>query len=86
MKPTMGRIVRYRGKQGLHAPRPAIVVTTTGTLDPRGVEHDARLRLSSDTHVHLHVLTPSDAGFFTEYDVPQGDGPGEWNWPERVDA
>lgn len=88
--PTIGRIVHYRGRLGLKTIRPAIVVVTAATLDPAGVEADPRLALDDDMHVHLHVLAPSDQGFFTEYNVPfdagaDGDiAPGAWTWPPRV--
>lgn len=93
-KPTIGRIVWYRGKEGLEALRPAMVVTTVGTLAAAGVTADPRLALTDEMHVHLHVFTPSDRGFFTEYDVPYDDEttgdderypqPGKWAWPRRV--
>ena len=87
--PTPGRIVHYIGKQGINALRPAMIVTTRETLDPRGVEQDDRLELSGSNNVHLHVFTPSDQGFFTEYDIPydgSGKKPGTWKWPERTEV
>lgn len=87
--PTIGRIVWYRGKKGLHTMRPAIVTVTVDTLDPGGVEVDPRLALTDNMHVHLHVFTPSEQGSFTEYDVPFDAGddgtiaPGAWTWPRR---
>jgi hypothetical protein len=79
--PTIGRQVHYRGKLGLQAPRTATIIGTLVSIDPRGVEQDPRLALSSPDHVHLFVFTPSDRGFFVEYNVPMGDGPGEWSFP-----
>lgn len=97
MKPTLGRIVHYRGKMGLLAPRAAIVTVTVDTLDPRGVEAGLIPALDSDEHVHLWVFTPGEAGGFTEYNVPRGQSadegteatagtipPGSWCWPPRV--
>lgn len=95
-KPTMGRIVHYRGKQGLLAPRPAIVTCDVHTLDPRGVESGDIPGLDSDEHVHLWVFTPGEKGGFTEYNVPRGQAaddepatagtipPGSWCWPPRA--
>lgn len=84
MKPTTGRILRYRGKQGLFAMRAAIVTCDVETLDPRGVESGDIPGLDSDEHVHLWVFTPGEKGGFTEYNVAQGDEPGQWSWPPRV--
>lgn len=88
MKPTLGRTVWYRGNQGYLAMRAAIVVCTTKELIAESVLAGSIQPLSSDLNVHLHVLTPSVAGFFTEFDVPMGkpgeDGmipPGTWCWP-----
>ena len=87
-KPTLGRIVNYRGKQGHEAMRAAIVVADTATLDPRGVEAGDVPALDSDEHVHLMVLTPGERGFFMEYNVPHDEAgmcrPGRWQWPTRV--
>jgi len=83
MKPTTGRILRYRGKQGFNAIRAAIVTADVETLDPRGVEAGAIPSLDSDEHVHLWVFTPGAAGGFHEYNVGPGDGPGQWLWPPR---
>jgi hypothetical protein len=87
-KPSLGRIVHYRGKQGLHAPRAAIVTATVDSLDPRGVESGAVPALDSDEHVHLWVYTPSPAGGFAEFNVApaveSGPEPGQWYWPPRV--
>lgn len=82
-KPTTGRILRYRGKQGLLAMRAAIVTCDVNTLDPRGVESGNIPGLDSDEHVHLWVFTPGESGGFTEYNVGPGDGPGKWSWPPR---
>lgn len=93
-KPSLGRIVHYRGKQGLLAMRAAIVTCDVNSLDPRGVEAGVIPGLSSDTNVHLWVFTPGESGGFTEYNVPNGEGvegcapgeipPGSWMWPPRV--
>ncbi|GAB2918621.1 hypothetical protein ACFMQL_20500 [Nonomuraea fastidiosa] len=80
-RPTTGRIVRYRGKQGLHAVRAAIVTADVDTLDPAGVRVGAIPPLDSPFHVHLWVFTPGAAGGRHEYNVPPGDEPGTWHWP-----
>ncbi|TDD11858.1 hypothetical protein [Nonomuraea diastatica] len=80
-RPTTGRIVRYRGKQGLHAVRAAIVTADVDTLDPEGVRVGAVPPLDSPFHVHLWVFTPGARGGFHEYNVPPGDPPGTWHWP-----
>jgi hypothetical protein len=88
-KPTTGRILRYRGKQGLCAMRAAIVTADVTTLDPRGVESGEVPALTDDMHVHLWVFTPGALGGFPEYDVPFGAvvpgdiPPGTWSWPPR---
>lgn len=89
--PTIGRVVHYRGKFGLHAMRAAIVTCTQETLIPEGVATGQIPDLDSPTHVHLCVFTPSEeAPAFTEYNVPQATGteinPGEWAWPVRRDT
>lgn len=94
MKPSLGRIVHYRGKQGLNAMRAAIVTADVRSLDPRGVDAGLIPALDSDEHVHLWVFTPGEAGGFTEYNVPHGKGrdpgidneipPGTWCWPPRT--
>lgn len=88
MQPTIGRIVHYRGKQGLQTMRAAIVTADVSTLDPRGVEAGEVPALDSDTHVHLWVFTPAERGGFAEFNVPQDEPgncrPGMWQWPTRV--
>jgi len=87
---TAGRIVMYRGKYGFNTLRPAIVVCTVDTLDPRGVQTGEVSALSTDQHVHLQVFTPSEKGMFFEQNVPYWDGKieempaGSWTWPMRA--
>lgn len=69
--PRLGQIVHYRGNDGLQTMRPAIVVVTEATLDPRG----DLPAISSWAHAHLHVLTAGIGGAWIEYDVPCFDGP-----------
>ncbi|MEW1838556.1 hypothetical protein AB0392_11430 [Nonomuraea angiospora] len=83
LRPTTGRIVRYRGKHGLHAIRAAIVTADVDTLDPEGVRVGAVPALDSPHHVHLLVFTPGAQGFFHEFNVPAGDEPGTWHWPDE---
>lgn len=88
-KATLGRIVHYRGKQGLQTMRAAIVTATVDTLDRRGVDAGDVPPLTDDEHVHLWVYTPGAAGGFPEFNVPLGHGdeagdaipPGSWTWP-----
>lgn len=94
--PTLGRMVHYRGKQGLLAPRAAVVTATVDSLDPRGVASGEVPALDSPEHVHLWVFTPGEKGGFAEYNVPHGEAadgreptadtipPGTWCWPPRV--
>ncbi|WP_440063799.1 hypothetical protein [Streptosporangium sp. OZ121] len=82
--PTTGRIVRYRGKHGLHAIRAAIVTADVHTLDPEGVAVGAVPKLDSEFHVHLWVFTPGQMGGFHEFNVRPGTEPGTWHWPERT--
>lgn len=92
MRPTVGRIVRYVGKLGVNAVRPAIVTVDQDTY----VDHDEGVPLDSDQHAHLWVFTtksrtahengaPGMAGFH-EMNVPyDADGaPGTWHWPPRA--
>lgn len=88
-KPSLGRIVHYRGKHGYLAMRAAIVTADVNSLDPRGVEAGDVPALTSDTH--LWVFTPGLTGGFPEFDVPMGQviegdqiPPGSWMWPPRV--
>lgn len=91
MRPTLGRIVHYRGKYGLFAMRAAVVNVDVTSLDQRGVDAGDIPPLSSDHHAHLWVFTPGESGGFQEYDVAEGvpdaEGkipPGTWCWPPRV--
>lgn len=70
--PTIGRIVIYRSRTGNYDV-PAIITATTATLAEVGVklhkETDGKQGvppLSSDLHVHLHVLTPGIPGMRAE--------------------
>jgi len=85
--PTLGRIVHYRGRVGKQTTmRAALVSCTVDSLAAEGVEQGLIPPLSSPTHVHLHVFTPSSVGAFVEYDVPRATGstiePGQWGWPK----
>lgn len=90
MLPTLGRIVHYRGKQGVQAMRAAIVVVDWDSWVRGGDIPD----LDDEGHVHLWVFSPNDQGGFMEYNVKQAnpdvlhaDGkinPGTWTWPARV--
>jgi hypothetical protein len=93
-KPSLGRIVHYRSKQGRQAIRAAIVTADVNSLDPSGVEAGDVPALTDDTHVHLWVFTPGTSGGFPEFDVPRGVAstkgaephvgeipPGSWCWP-----
>ncbi|MFG3438340.1 hypothetical protein ACGF0J_13945 [Nonomuraea sp. NPDC047897] len=79
--PVIGDIVRYRGKQGLHAVRAAIVTADVTTLDPEGVKLGAVPALDDESHVHLWVFTPGQVGGFHEFNVGPGTEPGTWHWP-----
>lgn len=95
-QPSLGRIVHYRGKQGLMTMRAAVITADVDNLDQRGVDAGMVPPLSSPNHVHLWVWTPASggpngvSGGFPEFDVPLGeevDGcipPGSWRWPPRV--
>jgi hypothetical protein len=79
--PLLGADVHYRGRLGLNAPRAAKVIATIQSLDPAGVESGQVPPIDSDRHAHLLVFTPNpDQPFFVEFNVPHGDGPGEWHW------
>ncbi len=87
---SIGRIVSYRGKFGFNTLRPAMVVCTVDTLDPRGVETGEVQALTNDKYVHLIVFTPSERLAFFEQNVPYWGGkiedmpPGYWTWPPRA--
>ena len=89
-RPSLGRIVHYRGKFGIQAMRAAVVTADTDSLDVSASRAGAVPTLTDEYHVHLWVFTPAAAGpnaatgGFPEFDVPYGDGPGEWHWPPRV--
>jgi len=92
LKPTLGRIVHYRGNQGRQAMRAAIVTGTTVSLDPGGIASGDVPALDSDEHAHLWVFTPGASGGFAEFNVPRGESPrpgepiqpGSWCWPSRA--
>lgn len=88
--PRLGDLVVYRGKQGVLAPRSAVVTATVASLDPGNVEAGAVPALTDEQHLHLWVFTPGVSGGFAEFDVPcGGEGPvgeippGSWCWPPR---
>jgi hypothetical protein len=88
MKPTLGRVVWYRGKLGFQAMRMAHVVCTVNELMPEGVKLGVIQALDSDMHVHLQVMTPGTQIAFPENNVPFGVPgeygmipPGSWCWP-----
>lgn len=83
MQPTVGRVVHYRAKTRGYV-LPAIVTATHDSLDPIGIERGHVLPLSSETHVHLHVMTSGAKENYQEFNVPQGNGPGTWDWPPRA--
>lgn len=80
----LGARVHYRGKQGRQTVRVADVICTLRYLDPDGVKAGDVPGLSSPVNVHLFVMTPSQRGFFTEYDIPFDESlrPGSWCWVE----
>lgn len=82
LRPTLAVPVHYRGKQGLQAVRAAIITATVDSLDQRGVNAGQIPHLSTATHVHLWVFTPSNASGFAEFDVPLdlGLAPGTWRF------
>lgn len=61
MVPSIGRIVIFRSRTGKYDV-PAIITSTTNTLNPEGVEAGHVPPLSSATHVHLTVFTPGRPG------------------------
>jgi hypothetical protein len=90
--PAVNRMVRYVGKQGVHAVRPAVVTVDVNTY----VDHEEGVPLESPMHAHLWVFTtlsrsdyeagnPGKPGFH-EMNVPYSHTkePGTWHWPERV--
>lgn len=82
VKPTLGCIVRYVGRYGVHAPRAAIVTCTQADV----VAGTELAPLDDDMHVHLTVFTPSAKAVFAEENVPYdpSGSPGTWSWPPRV--
>lgn len=83
MQPTVGRVVHYRARTRGYT-LAAIVTATRASLDPEGVALGHVQALDSDDRVHLEVLTPGAKERYQEFNVAQGDGPGQWNWPPRV--
>lgn|SRR5512142_982103 len=95
--PALGDVVLYRGRQGVLAPRCAVVTATTESLDPGNVAAGAVPGLADEQHVHLWVFTPGASGGFAEFDVPRADvdvpgraaldvgeiAPGSWCWPPQ---
>ena len=61
MRPTIGRIVRYRSRTGNYS-IPAIITATQDTLYGPGVEGGFVPDLDSEDHVHLTVFTPGKPG------------------------
>lgn len=67
MRPTIGRVVIYRSRTGNYSV-PAIITATQDTLYRPGVDGGYVPDLSSEEHVHLHVLTPGVPGKRTDAD------------------
>jgi hypothetical protein len=82
-RPSLCRAVIYRARTRGY-PLAATVTAVQATLDAEGVARGDVPALSSPMHVHLHVMTPGAQIAYQEFDVPYGDGPGEWSWPPRV--
>lgn len=81
MTPTIGRIVLYRSRLGLGYLVPAIVTRTVASTVEHANMPTELLGLSSDDHVDLRVFgTVKD---YREFNVPMGEGEGEWRWPPR---
>lgn len=88
MKPKIGMMVNYQSKKNPYI-LPAIITATTETLWDEGVKRGDVQKLSSDTHVHLLVLTPGSALMYAESDVPMVAGPreatpGSWWFLDRL--
>jgi hypothetical protein len=74
-RPSIGRIVLYRSKTGDYD-LPAVITGTRDSMSAMGLvrtsqEEGERLVLSTDTHVHLEVMTPGEKGRYQEHNVPQ---------------
>lgn len=61
VRPTIGRIVTYRSKNGAYDV-PAIINCTVDTIDPKGVELGHVPPLTGEQCVHLTVFTPGKPG------------------------
>lgn len=88
-RPTVCRLVRYVGKIGVNAERPAIVTVDRDTW----IDHAEAVPLDSDMHAHLWVFTTLSASDHAagnpglpgwhEMNVPYdaNGAPGTWHWP-----
>lgn len=80
MKPTVGRIVHYLDREQVVArkenaqPFAAVITQVTPAFNGNPV----------DT-VDLGLFHP-ELGYQRRQTVPQGDGPGTWNWPPREET
>lgn len=85
-RPTIGRVVHYRSKMGLHYSVPAIVTAVKDSIDPEGVRLGGLPDIEVDTEAHLFVMSPGEKGHYTEFNVPYSEAPvpGTWAWPPRV--
>lgn len=95
--PSPIRMVFYRGKLGVKAVNPAMIVTTVDNLEQAAVDAGDIPALDSAMHVHLRVFSAGPDGGYTEYNVPhvslvedpemhdkwpEGPATGTWAWPD----
>jgi hypothetical protein len=91
------RMVFYRGKLGVKAVNPAMIVTTLDNLEQAAVDAGDIPGLDSSMHAHLRVFSAGPEGGYTEYNVPhvslvedpemhdnwpEGPATGTWAWPD----
>lgn len=85
IRPTVGRIVHYTayGTPGGEFPAGAIrAAVITNVHGIRGGQGGDTQPDDGVQFLDLCVLNPT--GMFFNQRVPQGRGPGMWDWPERV--
>jgi hypothetical protein len=69
-KPSIGRIVHFKTRG-----------SADGAFPPRDF---AAIITTVHNDTNVNLATFGDNGLRFEHSVPQGDQPGNWNWPPRV--
>lgn len=81
MKPTIGRIVIYKLTE---QDKKVLEANVQGRYNNTSSELPAMVVIVwSPQTVNLQVIVDGNIGTLWKTSVPQGDEPGQWNWPKK---